>query len=124
MEICRLSPEQLARLQNHEKSERILRGYNQQTNDFSEILERKKRCLNPWEIQECFGLCSLKEHYGIPADHLASQDAHNQRLRSEFRLSGLIPDRGDFSIFDVDTIHRFDEVIVEEINSNSKTKIN
>lgn len=92
LESCRLTEEQLYKLHAHEKKERV------------------KRCLNPFEIQEIFGLNSLKEHYRIPVNDSA-QSGHNQKLRGIFRNKNLIPVNGDFSVMQIDEIHAFDEKV-------------
>lgn len=74
-------------------------------------LHRATRCLYPHEIQERFGLPTLKEHYEIPTDNDSAQSSHNQRLRGEFRAAGLFPQHGDISVADIDAVHSFDESV-------------
>ena len=110
MEVCRLSEDQLYWLHNHEIKSRLIQEIDPITLEPTKFKGRDKRCLFPWEIQECFDLPTLKEVYGIP-DNDVAQSGHNQRLRGMFRKKGLIPIGGDLVITDVETIHAFDEKV-------------
>lgn len=90
MEISRLTYEEMLKVQTRERN--------------------IKRCLYPSEIQEIFGLPSLKERYQIP-DHEGSQGQHAQYVRGMMRQNGLIPKHGDLSVNEVDEIHRFDSTV-------------
>ena len=122
MEVCRLTPEQLERLQNHEKKERVGQDFDALTGTFRKFTDRMRRCLNPLEIQECFNICTLKEEYGIPVDNDAAQADNNVRLRKEFKRLNLIPQGEgswyegsgmDWSVIAVDKIHEFDHKVTE-----------
>lgn len=101
LEVCRVGHEELIKLHVHEKN--------------------IGRCLLPAEIQDILALAPLKEHYQIP-DHDPSQSAHNQRLRGEFRINGLIPKHGDFVLTEIGDIHNFDER-VRIINDDLKINL-
>lgn len=126
MEVARLTDEQLARLQAHEKKPRVGREWDTKTQDFKTFEDRIVRCLNPWEIQSCLGLPTLKEHWAIPDNDMALA-MHNQRLRNQLRNAemgggekkNLVPLR-DFSILgieNVEAVHRFDLEIKRSVIS-------
>lgn len=85
MEMNRLNESQISQLQNHEQV----------------------KCLMPHEIQNLFGLLSLKEEYNIPEKD-AEQSGHNQRLRAELKRANVAPMVGDISPLEVEAIHVFD----------------
>lgn len=108
MEVCRLSEDQVFLLHEHEKKSLLNLDLNPDGGvDPEKVRTKMIRCLLPFEIQSCFNLHTLKEHYGIPI-HEASQAAFAQKLRHTFRVKGLIPEGGDFSVNDLDRIHAFD----------------
>lgn len=111
MEVCRLTEEQLQKLQQHELKERFFEEWDQKTQTFGKATTRSIRCLYPFEIQECFKLPTLKEQYGIPEVEAAAS-AHNQRLRLEFKKHELAP-KFDLSVLNVSAIHSFDYLIRE-----------
>lgn len=87
MEIGRLESEEMIKLQAKERN--------------------IERCLLPCEIQEIFGLPTLKERYQIP-EHEVAQGQHVQKIRGMMRKEGLIPKKEDFAIRDVEAIHKQD----------------
>ncbi len=89
-DVCRLSYENLIKLQIKEKN--------------------IKRGLIASEIQAIFSLPLIKQAYLIP-DNESAQSIQNQRLRNDFKAVGLIPLGGDISITDLEAIHRFDELV-------------
>lgn len=111
MEVSRLTEEQLRSLQSYEKKERYFTEWDERTQTFGKATDRKVRCLYPHEIQDCFKLCTLKEHYGMPEVE-AAQSVHNQRLRVEFKKNHFSP-KFDLMIMDISNVHEFDDVIRE-----------
>jgi len=107
MEVCRLSEDVLSRLHAHELSERYLQDYDSLTGTFKKNEKKEVRCLMPFEIQEMFNLPPLKQVYMIPEVE-AEQSSHNQRLRNEFRLAGLVENGRDLSVVNVLEVHAFD----------------
>lgn len=83
------------------------------------LQEREKKCCwMPYQIQDFFKLPVLKEHYQIPTDDLTAEANHNQRLRSEFRKSGIYPKYGDIHEGDPEEAHLFDDQVLEALKLN------
>lgn len=118
MEVCRLSQSQSARLHAHEASDRISRDFDPILGTYKETAVRGMRCLMPYEIQEKFGLPTLKEAYGIPEDD-QDQAKHNQRLRKDFAKNDIFPKGGDLSTMRVREVHDFD-LLVRSLNDQMK----
>lgn len=69
-----------------------------------------KRCLLPSEIQESLSLPSLKETYQIPEVETA-QGQYYQVVMGMLRSNKALPRYSDYSITDVEEIHKFDSKI-------------
>lgn len=106
----RLSPEQVDALHAHEKKERMLSEFDHVTGEYRKNEIRLRKCLMPFEIQQCFGLGSFKDQYSIPYDDLNAQASHNQRLRVTIKTLGFAP-AVDVHVQDVEKVHAFDEKV-------------
>jgi len=112
-EIGRLTLDQVSKLQEFEKKDRILEDYDYRTESFGRIRNKPCRCLLPFEIQQMFNLPPLKDFYGIP-DEASEQAKHMQRIRDDFKKNNLGP-KYDLSTLDIFTAHVFDQTVLNAL---------
>lgn len=113
MEVARLTEDEFIRLQNHEKKGRYFKDWDNLNQTFGNPVDRTKRTLMPFEIQDCLKLKSSREIWGVP-DHEQAQSAHSQRLRSRLDALKIAP-KHDFHNSQVDLIHEFDSKVRDSV---------
>lgn len=72
------------------------------------------RALMPSEIQRCFLIPTLRDHFGIPEAE-ADQAALNERVRKELLERKIWPYKYDLSSLDIELIHDFDDRLTKAL---------